>query len=126
MKNTLLLKHPSGSGILCFIAFVFLLASAQTQVSAQKYFTAETSYAVKLGTTKPLYESASIMPTDEGKLKDRKLNKPRIIPNFGGRSQLISHNPEALPQGPDPLWSPSGSRMATNDIFPIVNIEGAG
>ena len=126
MKNTLLLKHPSGSGILCFISFIFLLASGQSQVSAQKYYTAETSYAVKLGTTKPLYESASIMPTDEGKLKDRKLNKPRIIPNFGGRRQLISHNPEALPQGPDPLWNPAGSRMATNDIFPIVNIEGAG
>jgi hypothetical protein len=105
------------------ISLVFHTASAQT---TRQYFTAEKSYAVKLGTTRPLYEIAGVLPTDPDKLKDRKSNKPRIVPNFGGRRQLIEHNPKALPQGPDPLFSPASSRMPTNDILPIVNIEGIG
>ena len=105
------------------ISLVFHKASAQT---TRQYFTAEKSYAVKLGTTRPLYDIAGVLPTDADKLKDRKSNKPRIVPNFGGRRQLIEHNPNALPQGPDPLFSPASSRMPTHDILPIVNIEGIG
>ena len=105
-----------------FLSTLFVLISGN--LAAQKYYTAETSFAVKLGTTKPIYETTSVLPTDAAKLKERKANKPRIIPNFAGRRPLIEHNPEALPKGPDPLYDPSMNRMPTNDIFPVVNIAG--
>jgi hypothetical protein len=106
--------------VFLFAAFFLITES----LVAQKYYTAETSFAVKLGTTKPIYETTGVLPTDADKLKERKANKPRIIPNFAGRRPLITHNPEALPKGPDPLYNLSRNRMPTNDIFPVVNIEG--
>src|SRR5688572_14390733 len=104
--------------VFLFAAFFLITES----LVAQKYYTAETSFAVKLGTTKPIYETTGVLPTDANKLKERKANKPRIIPNFAGRRPLIAHNPEALPKGPDPLYNSSSNRMPTNDIFPVVNI----
>ena len=126
MKNTLSVKQPA-----CFMrrflfAITILASGITTSLTAQQYFTAENTFAVKLGTTKPLYDRAGALPTDSLKLKERKANKPRVIPNFAGRRQMITHNPEALPQGPDPLFNPGHSRMPSNDIFPIVNIEGIG
>jgi hypothetical protein len=93
---------------------------------AQKHYTAELSYAVKLGTTKPIHNISGILPADQQKLQDRKNNKPRVIPNFGGRRPLMEHNPNALPQGRDPLFQSTGNRMPTNDVLPLVNIEGIG
>lgn len=116
------IKHPNGW---MFVLVVFSSAML-CPIQAQQYYTAEQTYGVKLGTTKPLYDTPAILPTDEAKLKDRKANKPKVIPNFGGRRQLISHNPQALPQGMDPLFDAEGHRMPTNDILPVVNIEGIG
>lgn len=90
---------------------------------AQQYFTAEQSYGIKLGTTKPLYESYAYPPTDKEKLEEQEENKPQEVPNFFGRHQ-IAHNPNALPSGNDPLYDPSHLRMPGYDILPIVNVEG--
>ena len=77
----------------CFLyAFTILASGITTSLTAQQYFTAENTFAVKLGTTKPLYDRASALPTDSLKLKERKANKPRVIPNFAGRRQMITHN----------------------------------
>lgn len=93
---------------------------------AQSYYTAEQTYAVKLGRTKPLYTTTAVLPTDTAKLKERKENKPEEVPNFGGRRQLTHHNPLALPKGADPLYSGNNQRSLTNDVLPVVNIEGIG
>jgi len=96
----------------------------QGSIKAQKYFTAERSFVLKLGTTKPLYESISISPTDSLKLKERKANKPKIVPNFAGRRPLDFHSSEALPKGADPLFNSNSSRLTENEILPKVNFEG--
>lgn len=93
-------------------------------LSAQKYYTAEKSYAVKLGRTKPLYEVVSMEPTDSTKLQERKKNKPKMVPNFAGRRHQEFNNPDALPRGADPLWQNTVRRMDENEILPILNFEG--
>ncbi len=124
MKSTLRKKQPVCSWRFCFAALILLISANSSMLTAQQHFTAETSFAVKLGTTKPLYETTNVLPTDTEKLKDRKANKPVIIPNFAGRRPLMAHNPNALPKGFDPLYQAPDSRMPMNDIFPVVNIEG--
>ncbi len=109
--------------LLLLLVFISFLGSS---LSAQTYHTAETSFAVKLGRTKPLYESVSISMTDKEKLKGLKANKPKVIPNFGGRRQLETHNPNALPDGRDPLFDPFINRLPPTEILPIVNIQGIG
>lgn len=106
------------------IVFVTLSLPVPGSLSAQKYFTAEVSHAIKLGRTKPLYEMVSMLPTDTLKLKIRKLNKPTYVPNFAGRRHLEYHLPTALPQGPDPLFNDQHFRMPANEILPKVNFEG--
>src|SRR5688500_3499531 len=107
-----------------FAAFLLLFIWSSLPLKAQKYFTAESSYAVKLGRTKPLYDIVSVAPTDSLKLRERKLNKPYYVPNFAGRRHLDFHVPSALPQGPDPLFNDVPSRDPLNEILPKVNIEG--
>ncbi len=109
-------------GVCLALIFGTLLISGY--LNGQTYFTAEESFAVKLGTTRPLRESANMPLTDPEKLKDRKLHKPRIIPNFGGRRTLTTHRPDALPQGADPLADLSGHRTLMNTILPLINVEG--
>jgi len=93
-------------------------------IIAQKYYTAEKSFGLKLGTTKPLYSSYVYPPTDTAKLNELENNAPRIVPNFEGRHQLEKHNPNAMPQGLDPTWHPQSERTLMNDVEPSVNFEG--
>src|SRR5687767_12684316 len=104
--------------------FIVFLAINPKSTFAQKYFTAETSYAVKLGRTKPLYEVVSVAPTDSLKLKIRKSNKPKFVPNFAGRRHLDFHLSTALPQGADPLYENTKQRLMPVEILPKVNFEG--
>jgi len=104
--------------LLSIIAFPF-----STSI-AQKFYSAEKSYGLKLGTTKPLYAAFIYPATDEGKLEELEQNQPHMVPNFVGRRQLENHNPNALPQGPDPTWKPGADRMQMNDILPVVNFDG--
>lgn len=91
---------------------------------AQKFFTAEKSYALKLGRTRPLYEVVPVGPTDSLKLKERKLNKPKFVPNFAGRRHLDFHLESALPQGADPLFKAIQERVTPVEILPKVVFEG--
>ncbi len=106
-----------------WIAFL-LLGLPAAGIHAQKYYTAESSYGLKLGTTKPLYSAYMYPATDTAKINELEKNAPHIVPNFEGRHQLDWHNPHALPQGADPTWHPNQSRMMTNDIIPSLNFEG--
>ncbi|MDZ4748783.1 MAG: hypothetical protein SH808_09865 [Saprospiraceae bacterium] len=126
MNYTLPVKQPVCFNRCILVGITLLVSSIANTLTAQQYFTAENTFAVKLGTTKPLYDRVSALPTDSSKLRERKANKPRIIPNFAGRRQMLTHNPEALPTGHDPLFNPAHSRMPMNDILPIINIEGIG
>lgn len=107
-------------------SLVTIPTSLCSQTKTRNYYTAETSFAVKLGTTQPIYETSGILPTDSAKLKERKNNKPRIIPNFAGRRPLITHDPKALPTGIDPLFAANAHRSSSNEVLPIVNIAGIG
>lgn len=106
------------------LVFFSLILIDITTAAAQKFHTAEKSYALKLGRTKPLYEVVPVGPTDTLKLKIRKLNKPVYVPNFGGRRHLDFHLPSALPQGVDPLYNPQHDRVTPNEILPKVLFEG--
>ena len=112
-------KIPARFGFTLLIAYSFILTA-----QAQKFHTAETSYALKLGRTKPLYEVAPIAPTDTLKLKKRKENKPYFVPNFAGRRHLEFHSPDALPKGKDPLFDPEQLRMPPVEILPEIVFEG--
>ncbi|MEP6646191.1 MAG: hypothetical protein ABJC12_03815 [Saprospiraceae bacterium] len=125
MKKALGFLSPTLENLLIlgFMCSLILLFSPDT-LSAQKYYTAEKSYVLKLGTTRPLSESIAISATDNEKLEERESNKPRIIPNFSGRRQLDTHNSNALPKGPDPLFRPGSSRTIENEILPELTFEG--
>ncbi|HEX5112054.1 MAG TPA: hypothetical protein VFV79_04355 [Saprospiraceae bacterium] len=109
------------SWIIRFFWIIFLLPF--TTIHAQKYYTAEKSFGLKLGTTKPLYSSYAFPSTDAEKIEELEKNSPHEVPNFFGRRQLTDHNPHALPKGPDPTWKGGSSRNLT-DILPIANFEG--
>lgn len=125
MKRTLrFYKVPFGAPYIIIFLTAILFLCTDNDLKAQKYYTAETSYLLKLGRTKPLYESVSINPTDSVKLRKLNANKPNEIPNFAGRRPRDSHAPGALPNGPDPLFNPNASRFLENEILPTVNFEG--
>ncbi|MEO5907201.1 MAG: hypothetical protein ABIQ11_10765, partial [Saprospiraceae bacterium] len=105
-----------------YIAFLCILTTGITQ--AQQYFSAEKTFAVKLGSTKPLHQYMVMEPTDSMKLKTLKLNKPKVIPNFGGRRHLEKRADNALPVGADPLFNSASTRGLLNEIIPTVNFEG--
>lgn len=119
-----LLIHNSACGSVHVVLSVLLLLLFNSPVFGQKYYTAERSYVLKLGTTRPLSESLSIAPTDNEKLEIREANTPNIIPNFAGRRHLTTHFSGALPQGPDPLLNLNSKRLDENEILPTLSFEG--
>src|SRR5258706_6155763 len=105
MKKALLtcLSLIKGPFQLTFFLF-FIIMAISGEATAQKYYTAEKSFVIKLGTTRPLYESIPIGPTDSLKLKERDANKPEFVPNFAGGRPLEYTNPNSLQVGPDRLF----------------------
>ncbi len=123
MKICPLSKTPMTKCCIPFCSLLIMLLLSAGGLFAQTYHTSEASYGLRLGETQPLYESYPYPVTNAEKIKALKKNKPNLVPNFVGRRQLIHHNPNALPQGADPLWQAGSTRM-TNDILPTVNFEG--
>ncbi len=106
--------------VLLFCLVVMLTIPA----GAQKYYTAENSLVLKLGTTRPLRESINMSSTDNEKLEAWEKSKPNVVPNFAGRRNLNLHAANSLPLGPDPLFSARHFRDAENEILPGLNFEG--
>ncbi|MFZ1676327.1 MAG: T9SS type A sorting domain-containing protein [Saprospiraceae bacterium] len=104
--------------------YLFTFLNPHDSITAQEYFTAERSFVLKLGTTKPLSESVLMGATDHEKLENREGNKPEVIPNFAGRRPLDYHFPDALPKGADPLFIQHNARQSENEILPSLNFEG--
>ena len=113
----------SGSLLISFSILMCMLLNPSILVG-QKHYTAEVSYAIKLGRTRPLYDYISVAASDSLKRKEYKSNKPTTVPNFAGRRHLDFHRADALPQGKDPLFNPSPSRTIEYEILPKVNIQG--
>ncbi|HZV71529.1 MAG TPA: T9SS type A sorting domain-containing protein [Saprospiraceae bacterium] len=109
----------------CFstVSCAFIILISHGTIIAQKHFTAERSFVLKLGTTRPLSESIVIDATDNEKLEEHESNKPNVIPNFAGRRPLIEHSKDALPKGADPLFK-MDARMSENEILPRLSFEG--
>lgn len=82
----------------------------------------ETTYAVKIGTTKPVSELLNMPPLSEEK---KALNKAKkVIPNFIGRGYRPEKSEGALPNGPDKLWQKNIQKEGGTVVVPIVNVEG--
>lgn len=110
--------------IAALLAFLFFGLIHPEPMYSQKYYTAEKSFGVKLGVTKPLYFSAFVSSSDSAKIKELKKNKPQTIPNFYSSRHIEHPNPNALPQGPDPVWMNMDDSRMQHEILPIINIEG--
>ena len=82
----------------------------------------QVTYAQKIGKTLPLRHLVPMLPADPGKRQRVKMNK-QGPQNFAGRGKYVSSNPNALPQGEDPVWQRS-MRSSSIDVEPLVNIEG--
>ncbi|MEN0003945.1 MAG: T9SS type A sorting domain-containing protein [Bacteroidota bacterium] len=101
------------------IAFLPLHAQ-QTQVIDVDV---QVTYATHLGTTKPIRELVPMGVTDPDKKKNWKKMRQRPT-NFIGRGKGSKPIPNALPQGPDPLWQKSFLRNPENRLEVLANIEG--
>ncbi len=125
MKNTLLSRiREKHTFLLSGAAILYSFITWPAFTSAQAFHTAETSYGLKLGHTRPLYAFYGASNTDQGKLNELRKNKPHIVPNFIGRRPLEKTFPGALPSGADPRWQDFASRTEMNLILPSINIEG--
>ncbi|HLF63397.1 MAG TPA: hypothetical protein VI603_06580 [Saprospiraceae bacterium] len=101
--------------------FAFLM----TGVVAQKEWRgAERTYALKVGTTKPIRDVLPRTPTDARKLTDWKASKPEYVRNFIGRRQVPVIREGTLPVGVDPLLNRVQTRDGNIAIVPTVNVEG--
>ncbi len=82
------------------------------------------TYAKKIGITAPLRDLAPIASTSEERRKQAKLSK-KFIPNFLSRGRRPAPNPNALPQGPDPvLQSQNISLNNSVSVIPTINMDG--
>ncbi|MFT5382826.1 MAG: hypothetical protein ACI8VT_000504 [Saprospiraceae bacterium] len=122
MKNCL--------SILC----ILLISLCNTSLSAQKTpkntlpssdSEVQVTYAEYLGKTAPLRNLVPMAPASLEKRAKNKANR-KEVKNFVGRGKYVSTNPNALPQGEDPVWqsaiNPNHSSVAP--VEPLVNVEG--
>ena len=113
------------------LLFLFLSITTITAQKSQKKpapaFDSEiqVTYAEYLGKTAPLRNLVPMAPASLEKRAKNKANR-KEIKNFIGRGKYVSSNPNALPQGEDPVWQ---SEMNTNlssvvPVEPLVNVDG--
>ncbi|RMG79164.1 MAG: T9SS C-terminal target domain-containing protein [Bacteroidetes bacterium] len=105
--------------LLCLPAFLM----AQSGAPVFENVEVEVTYAQKLGTTPPLRNLVPQPMISPEKRVEVKKNK-KIVPNFSGRRLHYDLNPNALPQGPDPVWQSEINRDFGMTIEPIVNRNG--
>ncbi|MDF1864724.1 MAG: T9SS type A sorting domain-containing protein [Saprospiraceae bacterium] len=106
------------------VAF-FLVSTlhAQTITKVLEDIEVEVTYAKKLGTTPQLRHLVPQPTITLEKRAEVKKNKKQI-PNFAGRRTHPTVNPNALPQGPDPVWQSEITKNLDNELVPLVNING--
>jgi hypothetical protein len=107
------------SALLVGLLLSYQLIFSQTNSTNTKV---ETTFAVKIGKTKPVSELLKMPPLSEEKKAINKANK--IIPNFIGRGYRPEKSPGALPNGPDKLWQKNLNKEGGMVIEPFVNVEG--
>ena len=82
----------------------------------------ETTYAIKIGKTKPVSELIAMPALSPEK---KALNKSKkIIPNFIGRGYRPEKSANALPKGADKLWQKNLDKGGDLVVEPLVNVEG--
>jgi len=103
--------------ILC--SFLFSLHAQDSTANS-----VEVTYAQKIGITAPLRYLAPMSSTSEERRKQAKLTK-HFIPNFLARGRRPDPNPNALPQGPDPVLQTQNTNLNSNvSVTPVINIDG--
>ncbi len=122
MKNCLCILS-----ILLFSIFNNTLHAQKTQTNPSQSpdFEVSLTYAEFLGKTAPLRNLIPMAPASLEKKAKNKANR-KEIKNFAGRGKYVAVNPNALPQGEDPVWQ---SAINTNfssvvPVEPLVNIDG--
>jgi len=104
------------------IIFFFLGISVNAQISVPP--NVAVTYAEKIGVTAPLRDLARMASTPEERRKQAKKTR-KFIPNFMGRGRRPEPNPDALPNGPDPVLQISNSTFNSSiAITPNVNMDG--
>ena len=84
----------------------------------------EVTYAKKIGITAPLRYLAPVASTSEERRKQAKLSR-QFIPNFLTRGRRPDPNPNALPQGPDPVLQRQNINFSSNiAVTPAINMDG--
>ena len=114
-------------------ALTCLFVTANATVNAQSTTTANAFEQVGevqastlnfLGKTTPLRDLI-IQPTISLKKRKKiKSNKPKEVPNFMGRKSGHTVKPDALPQGPDPVWQNNLTKNVVVPVEPTLEIEG--
>ncbi len=103
------------------ILFSFLYSLNAQNIAAPSV---EVTYARKIGITAPLRHLAPVASTSEERRKQAKLSK-QFIPNFLSRGRRPDPNPNALPQGPDPVLQTQNINFSSNiALTPAINIDG--
>lgn len=83
----------------------------------------QVTYANHIGTTPPIRHLIPLPETDAEKRKKAKSNR-KPPQNFIGRGKHAPYNPNALPQGTDPVRQYSSYRNNSIAVEPLVNMEG--
>jgi type IX secretion system substrate protein/SprB-like repeat protein len=119
--------------IFCVLLFslcntsLFAQKTQNNNVTQSEDYEVQVTYAEYLGKTAPLRNLVPMAPASLEKRAKNKANR-KEVKNFVGRGKYVSTNPDALPQGEDPVWqsafNPNHSFAAP--VEPLVNVEGMG
>ncbi len=113
---------------LCALLLICICKKVNAQITAEdesQGYDVQVSYAEYLGKTPPLRDLVPMAPASLEKKEKNKQNRKEIT-NFLGRGKYEAVNPNALPQGPDPVRQSviSNTFSAVTPVEPLVNIEG--
>jgi len=115
-------KSISFAALLTLLTAVPILSLSAQSTTTSVPLEVSTTQAHLLGHTKPVKHMVEIRKTTEEKRKQVKRNNA-TPKNFVGRGRPITPNPDAKPQGPDPIRQSVHSRLDIN-IEPSINITG--
>lgn len=109
--------------LLFFLSVLINFSFSQSTNTEQIEVDVQITYANHIGTTPPLRHLIPVPQTDLEKRKKAKNNR-KAPDNFRGRGKNNPYNPNAQPQGADPVRQPFAKNNANMVIEPLVNIEG--
>jgi len=125
IKTMQLIINQLKKNRLIILVFFFLLSQQDATAQQTPIQGAQTLHAHFRGKTKPLRDLAAMPGSSREKQIAKKANKPNFMPpNFINYRRQAHVNPNALPQGEDPIRQSSQYRTINSVIEPRVVFEG--